>query len=206
MTVTIHGNEYVTVAERVALLHEKLPDGAEASIYTEIVENTEEHVIVKATVRIPGGVFVGHAHSKKSAQSVEGQAPLEVAETSAVGRALGFAGYGAAESIASADEVKQPRRKAAPKTKADAKNGDASAQELIGQAKGQWPDRDPHTAACQALNLPEIKEGAIREHWLGKDGTYQQAKAYIAEVRRLEVGGMTLEDAIQKVDAFGKLP
>ncbi len=31
--------------------------------------------------------------------------PYEVAETSAVGRALGFAGYGATDSIASADEV-----------------------------------------------------------------------------------------------------
>ncbi len=34
-----------------------------------------------------------------------GAVALEVAETSAIGRALGFAGYGIVEGVASADEL-----------------------------------------------------------------------------------------------------
>jgi hypothetical protein len=59
-----------------------------------------------AKVTTPAGTFTGHARSSKAERSIEGQSPLEVAETSAVGRALGFAGFGIAEGIASADEVK----------------------------------------------------------------------------------------------------
>ncbi len=39
------------------------------------------------------------------AKTIEKQSPYEVAETSAVGRALGFAGYGVINGIATADEI-----------------------------------------------------------------------------------------------------
>ncbi len=42
-------------------------------------------------------------------KAIEKASPYEVAETSAIGRALGFAGFGIADGIASADEmVKAP--------------------------------------------------------------------------------------------------
>lgn len=103
MPVKIHGNEYVTVAERVQAAH-AAHSGA-LSITTEVVSDDADGVVVKATVTIQGVPFTGHARSSKSAKSIEGDSPLEVAETSAVGRALGFAGFGIAEGIATADEV-----------------------------------------------------------------------------------------------------
>lgn len=120
-----------------------------------------------------------------------------------LGFIMSLAGYEATP----AEEMPSPSRSSRQPAKKSPPSGqdEDGAGALMGQAKVQWPDREAHTAACQALNLPEIREGAIREHWLGKGGTYAQAKAYIAEVRRLETGGMDLEAAIEKVDAFGKL-
>ncbi len=104
MPVQIHGKQYVTVAERVQEMH-GASEGADVVISTEIVRETDTAISIKATVTCKTGTFSGHATSRYEAGGIEGQSPLEVAETSAVGRALGFAGYGAVEGIASADEV-----------------------------------------------------------------------------------------------------
>ena len=113
MTVNIHGRQYVTVAERIKMLHDSR-DGNTFDISTHIIAETDDTITIKATVECAAGRFTGHATSKKDAEGAEGDAPLEVAETSAVGRALGFAGFGANESIASADEVQQVRPRQRP--------------------------------------------------------------------------------------------
>lgn len=99
MPINIHGNEYAMVHERVFAAHdhqEKL------SITTECV--LHEPVLFKATVITQKGTFTGWS-AANPAKSIEKQSPYEVAETSAVGRALGFAGYGIVEGIATADEI-----------------------------------------------------------------------------------------------------
>ncbi|KKM91578.1 hypothetical protein LCGC14_1227160 [marine sediment metagenome] len=220
MPVNIHGKQYVTVAERVSALHEAR-NGAEVQITTTITEDTPEQVVVRATVRCAAGTFTGHAHSMKNAGSVEGQAPLEVAETSAVGRALGFAGYGSTEGIASADEMQAagaatPPRRPPPTRKPPARRPSAAPapaapeapearSQLFGLATEMWGDKDTHAAICAALSLPSDGEGAIREHWLDKGGTYKQAQMYLAEVRRLEVSGKSFEDAARVVNAYAQL-
>lgn len=118
MPIAIHGKQYVTVAERVASLHEEF-DAGPVSIFTGIHSEDETQVTFWATVTTPAGTFWGHARSSKTDRSIEGQSPLEVAETSAVGRALGFAGYGVVDGIATADEVQKvapptPRAQARP--------------------------------------------------------------------------------------------
>ncbi len=99
--VNIHGKDYMTVARRVELARE---DNALEAVETEIVSH--EPVVIKATVIIKGKKFTGiSAVLPENGRIIEKQNPYEVAETSAVGRALGFAGYGLVESIASADEM-----------------------------------------------------------------------------------------------------
>lgn len=99
--VQIHGKDYMTVARRVELAQEsKALEGVE----TEVLSH--DPVVVRAKVTIKGRVYTGiSAVDLNSTRVIEKQNPYEVAETSAVGRALGFAGYGLLESIASADEV-----------------------------------------------------------------------------------------------------
>jgi hypothetical protein len=99
--VNIHGKEYMTVARRVEMAHEGR--GLE-SVETEVVSH--EPVVIKAKVTVKGKTYTGiSAVLKENARLIEKQNPYEVAETSAVGRALGFAGFGIIESVASADEL-----------------------------------------------------------------------------------------------------
>jgi hypothetical protein len=100
MSIKIHGKEYITVAERVAEAHAVLK--GELSINTEVLYY--EPVVIKATVTIGENEFTGISAANPN-KAIEKQSPFEVAETSAVGRALGFAGFGIVEGIASADEI-----------------------------------------------------------------------------------------------------
>lgn len=99
MSVTIHGREYITVSERLqeAKDHIKM-------ITTEVLY--QEPVVIKATVTTDKGIFTGISAANPD-KTIEKQSPYEVAETSAVGRALGFAGYGIVDGIATADEMKK---------------------------------------------------------------------------------------------------
>ena len=98
-TINIKGKEYTPVNERVleALKEKKI------SITTEIIQHTP-NVVMRATVTTEKGVFTGTSWANPT-KSIEKSSPYEVAETSAVGRALGFAGYGIISSIASSDEI-----------------------------------------------------------------------------------------------------
>jgi len=111
MPIQIHGNEYFTVAERVTQAHadvkEKTLAGGQVlidalSITTEVLYQSP--VVIKATVVTKKGTFTGISAANPS-KAIEKMSPYEVAETSAVGRALGFAGYGMVDSIATADEM-----------------------------------------------------------------------------------------------------
>lgn len=99
-TVDIKNKPYVTVNERVRVAHEELKN---ISITTEVLTH-EPNVVIKATVTTPKGIFTGISYANPT-KLIEKTSPYEVAETSAVGRALGFAGYGILESIATADEI-----------------------------------------------------------------------------------------------------
>lgn len=106
-TINIKGKEYVPVVERVKEFHKQYKSG---SIDTEIVE-FGNRISVKATVTLETEdgshrTFTGHSQAEYG-QGMMGNVALEVAETSAVGRALGFAGIGIDTGIASADEMRK---------------------------------------------------------------------------------------------------
>jgi hypothetical protein len=98
--VNIHGKEYITVAGRMQLAHDATK---KLSINTEVLP-VPSQVVVKATVITDKGTFTGISAANPT-KLIEKQSPYEVAETSAVGRALGFAGFGVIDSIATADEI-----------------------------------------------------------------------------------------------------
>ena len=113
-TINIKGKEYVPVVERVKEFHKLFPD---ASITTEVIDCGSERISIKATIKIPefkvGGlapreerIFTGHSQAEWG-KGMMGGVALEVAETSAIGRALGFANIGLLDGIASADEMRK---------------------------------------------------------------------------------------------------
>lgn len=113
----LQGSTYLTVAGRVFAAHDARQL---VSVKTELHE-TDTHYRYCATVTVLNshlphfehlpieaqlGTYTGWSQSlRKGGRSAEGTNPLEVAETSALGRALGFAGFGDLESIASYEEV-----------------------------------------------------------------------------------------------------
>lgn len=107
-TINIKGKEYVPVVERVKELYVLFPE-------TFIEINTDatyegDRVSVKATVTIGSyGSFTGHSQATYG-KGMMGDVALEVAETSAIGRALGFANIGLVDGIASADEMRKVKK------------------------------------------------------------------------------------------------
>lgn len=116
--VNISGREYATVAERLALAHGVALEGYQQpvgihSITTEIVQ-VGHLIVVQARVTFNDGRhYEGmSAANLDSRQPAERDAPVEVAETSAVGRALAFAGYPGSEvGIAGAEEIQLAQRR-----------------------------------------------------------------------------------------------
>lgn len=142
MSVQIHGKTYITVAERI-----KEAGAILRRVETEVLQH-DPIVVVKATVYLNDRQFTGIS-SANPAKLIEKTNPYEVSETSAVGRALGFAGYGLNESIASAEEM--------IKAVYDSKPGESS--ETIGKRLNndsgceacKAPSGKPHATNCSTL-------------------------------------------------------
>ena len=103
-TTDIKGKEYAEVNQRVKAFRMVYPNG---SIVTEIVALENGICTIKATVANEEGAIIstGYAQEKESSSYINKTSYIENCETSAVGRALGFCGFGIDTSIASADEV-----------------------------------------------------------------------------------------------------
>lgn len=104
--IKIKGKDYVLVSDRIIEFNQVCPQG---SITTEIITPLDaDTVIVKATIRpVADGlrVFVAHSQATWGEGYINASSALENAETSAVGRALGFMGIGVLDSVASVDEI-----------------------------------------------------------------------------------------------------
>jgi hypothetical protein len=166
MTVKIHNKEYVTVAERVQMVHESKKD-------FEILESVPFAVgdrwLWRVVARIDGKQYVGTAEAKISNArkgSPDDSNPFECAETSALGRCLGFAGFGSVESIASADEIvrSQPRAQVVTPTVNGVKRAANAAglatsasewaewkKEMLGQDVADEQLTDEHLSALMAV-------------------------------------------------------
>lgn len=107
-TKPIKGKEYAEVPERVQAFRKLFPDG---NIVTEIVQPltdlSQGVVTFKASVYDADGNHLGDgtAQEKEGSSFINKTSYIENAETSAIGRALGFVGIGSGSSIASAEEV-----------------------------------------------------------------------------------------------------
>lgn len=128
-TTNIKGKEYAEVNQRIKAFRMVYPTG---TIATEMVNNENGVCIFKATVGYSkdGGFYMlgtGTAYEKENSSFINKTSYIENCETSAVGRALGMAGFGIDTSVASAEEVanamtQQDGDKVISKTMIDALN------------------------------------------------------------------------------------
>ena len=103
-TTDIKGKEYAEVNQRIKAFRMVYPQGI---INTEMLSNENGVCIFKAQVfdnqhRL---LATGTAYEKEDSSFINKTSYIENCETSAVGRALGMAGFGIDVSVASAEEV-----------------------------------------------------------------------------------------------------
>ena len=103
-TTDVKGKEYAEVPQRVKAFRSLYPGG---SISTEILSLADGICVMKATCADENGSVLGTgtAYEKEGSSYINKTSYIENCETSAVGRALGFAGFGIDASIASAEEL-----------------------------------------------------------------------------------------------------
>lgn len=102
-TTNIKGKDYAEVNQRIKAFRMVYPTG---TIRTEMVSNENGVCIFKAIVGI-GEIILGTgtAYEKEGSSFINKTSYIENCETSAIGRALGMAGFGIDTSVASAEEV-----------------------------------------------------------------------------------------------------
>lgn len=103
-TVPIKGKEYAGVNERVAAFRKVFPLGR---IETTCEQDADGRAVFTAAIYDNDGhkLATGTAFEVQNSSYINKTSYIENCESSAVGRALGFAGFGIVASIASADEV-----------------------------------------------------------------------------------------------------
>ena len=110
-TIDVKGREYAEVNQRIKAFRMVYPMGF---IRTQILSNTDGVCIMKAEcgyTDVVGDELVnvilgtGTAYEKENSTFINRTSYIENCETSAVGRALGMAGFGIDVSVASAEEV-----------------------------------------------------------------------------------------------------
>lgn len=106
-TTNIEGKEYAEVNQRIKAFRMIYPTG---TIQTEMLQNENGICIFKATVGVSTNedyciLGTGTAYEKEGSTFINKTSYIENCETSAVGRALGMAGFGIDTSVASAEEV-----------------------------------------------------------------------------------------------------
>ena len=100
----IKGKEYAEVNQRIKAYRMVYPKG---TILTEMISNNNGICIFKASVYDENAnvLGTGTAYEKENSTFINKTSYIENCETSAVGRALGMAGFGIDTSVASAEEV-----------------------------------------------------------------------------------------------------
>ena len=127
--------QYVTVAERVQLANQKNMEVMES----RITMVSEKWGYTQVEISLDGKKYIGTASFRLdlTGQRAQATCPLEDAETSALGRAIAFAGISSSRGIASLEEVQEAQRRAESPSVSAPKPENvvtlSSAEETIGE-------------------------------------------------------------------------
>ncbi len=155
----IGNKDYATVNERVKAFRKVYPTG---SIENKVEELRDDYVRISTIIRNESGdiIATGTASETKKGM-VNSTSMLENCETSSVGRALGFAGFGIDNSIASGEDIE--RNKEEMKRLEIFKNMFIKESEAIVVVKNSIND------LCRKMGLVKVElEQKVKEQiWTG---------------------------------------
>ncbi len=129
-TTAIKGKDYAEVNQRIKAFRMVYPTG---QILTEMISNENGVCIFRAHVydEDENLLATGTAYEKESSSFINKTSYIENCETSAVGRALGMAGFGIDVSVASYEEVANAIENQNPKKQEEPTGDDGFTNLLI---------------------------------------------------------------------------
>lgn len=169
-TTDIKGKEYAEVNQRVKAFRMICPDGR---IETEMLSNENGVCVFRAKVIDEGErvLATGTAYEKENSSFINKTSYIENCETSAVGRALGFAGFGIDTAIRSAEEeenaeLQQEQLKV--EDISNAKISEVKVMALISRCENEGVNIDKLCELYKVKTLSDLTEkkfANIHEHW-----------------------------------------
>lgn len=162
-TMDVKGKEYAMVNQRIKAFRMVYPMGY---IRTEMLSNEDGVCVFRAEVGVGDfALGTGTAYEKESSSYINKTSYIENCETSAVGRALGMAGFGIDTSVASYEEVanavKNQERKKASKDDISYILANCSKEEIIRVLDryhiGDMNELEADTAAKLIMRINERK-------------------------------------------------
>ena len=134
-TTDIKGKDYAEVNQRIKAFRMVYPEG---TIETELLSNENGVCIFRAVVSNENKILgTGTAYEKENSSFINKTSYIENCETSAIGRALGMAGFGIDTSIASYEEVANAMKNQDAKKEP---SGYPPRAELIKLVKKHYPE------------------------------------------------------------------
>lgn len=190
---------YIDVAERVnAFWREMRATKTPARIETEILDVNERSITVKASVYIHfesvGWVKVADGLAEDMRATAPKGKCLEVAQTSAVGRALALAGYASSTKIASRDEMESYYAA----QEAEARENGAAPAVVVAEVE---PVPPAEQVKPTPIKRPKPTKAEVAEVFDDQAGIAQKAKVGVA-TEHASGEGETVEQAVG--EAFGK--
>lgn len=163
----IKGKDYAQVNERIIAFRKLHPEGTIETRVDELTTSDDGLGAIKVTAKVYTAdghlLATGRAEERQTTSGVNSTSWVENAETSAVGRALGFAGFGIKGGVATAEEVEWSKARQAMIDPI----GDKKAAELRETLKAHGKDVDEieayyQTRGCETLaDLPGEVYGNI---------------------------------------------
>lgn len=170
-TTNIKGKEYAEVNQRIKAFRMVFPEGF---ITTQLISDIDGRCVMRAEVGYYAEdgerslLGTGTAYEKESASNINKTSYIENCETSAVGRALGMAGFGIDTSVASAEEVENAIAQQEAQAVANKKIDDKMVAGLINEAKENGLTAEELCEAYKKESLADItmeEQAQIRRNW-----------------------------------------